>query len=370
MTPSQQPFGILFVDDEEKTLKYFRRLFEKLYPIYTAENVAEAKLILDERHEEIGVLITDQRMPEGKGVELLKYARATYPLITRMLTTAYSDLTDAIDSVNRGEILRYISKPWNIQNLEAEINQGMTFFSLRHERDILLREKISARQRLRGVNRILSLLSMASGFTCMRHPLAAARAIIEQLPGNHNNPNEAFNSGPWSELLEDLDTIIQLADQLKTTSSDEEGSPFATLSLQELLNELPDAIRIGEIAESEIQIEASKRLIIEMLNALANWLGGSEEQAVEISARVSNGGALLVLNGSRQDWQETSVSQIPPELMRAFFFCYHHGGHLTIHPNQPFVIDAFIPSRPILPGAGEQNLDWLEDALMRYENWS
>ena len=369
MTLSEQSFGILFVDDEEKALKYFRRIFEKQYPVYTAESVAKAKMILDERHEEIGVLVTDQRMPEDKGVELLKYARTTYPLITRMLTTAYSDLTDAIESVNSGEILRYIPKPWDIQNLKTEVSQGMTFFSLRHERDMLMREKISARQRLSGVNRIRSLVSMASGFTHTRNPHGAARAIIEQLPSSHENRSDPSNLGAWGELREDLETIRLLAHRLIAVSSDGlDNSSFTTLSIDELLNGLSDKLQMSNTSDSEIQIEAHKPLLKEMLTALISWLG-SENEAVEISARASEGGVTLTLQGSRLEWGETSISNITPKLMCAFFFCYHHGGSLKIRPDQPFVVEAFLPSNPLLSESRQSDLDWLDDALKRYENW-
>ena len=104
-------YSILFVDDEEKALKYFSRLFSDEFTILTAPDTEKAKAILQENHQDIGVLITDQRMPEETGVTLLKHAKDNYPNIIRLLTTAYSDLSDAIEAVNKGEILRYITKP-------------------------------------------------------------------------------------------------------------------------------------------------------------------------------------------------------------------------------------------------------------------
>ncbi len=137
-------FGILFVDDEEQTVKYFSRAFSKEFTIYTASSAKEGMAILEEYADRIAILVTDQRMPEARGVELLKYARREYPNITRILTTAYTDLEDAIEAVNSGEILRYITKPWDLNALLLELRQSMQFFLLRRERDELMREKLSA----------------------------------------------------------------------------------------------------------------------------------------------------------------------------------------------------------------------------------
>ncbi len=71
----KSPFNILFVDDEEKTRKYFVKGLEKEFNILTAESVDEAKKIIEEKHNEIAVVITDQRMPGGNGVKLLQHLR-------------------------------------------------------------------------------------------------------------------------------------------------------------------------------------------------------------------------------------------------------------------------------------------------------
>ncbi|MCZ6805252.1 MAG: response regulator [Proteobacteria bacterium] len=113
-------FSILYVDDEEKSLKYFSRIFSKTFNIITSNCAASARKILDKRNNEIAVLLTDQRMPKETGVDLLKYTRNEYPLITRLLTTAYTDINDAIEAVNSGEIYRYITKPWNLNDLNDQ----------------------------------------------------------------------------------------------------------------------------------------------------------------------------------------------------------------------------------------------------------
>ena len=102
--------AILYVDDEEKSLKYFTRAFGDQFRIYTAANAQDGLKLLEEHKDAIGLLMTDQRMPGEKGVWLLEKARQLRPRIIRILATAYSDMEAAIAAVNTGAIYKYINK--------------------------------------------------------------------------------------------------------------------------------------------------------------------------------------------------------------------------------------------------------------------
>src|ERR1700689_3373828 len=99
-------FAVLYVDDEEKSLKSFARAFGDQFWILTAPTAQEGFKLLEAHKDEIGVLMTDQRMPGEKGVWLLEQARALRPHILRVLATAYSDLNAVIDAVNSGAIYK------------------------------------------------------------------------------------------------------------------------------------------------------------------------------------------------------------------------------------------------------------------------
>src|SRR5712675_2022678 len=131
-------FAILYVDDEEKSLKYFARAFEDQFRIFTAANAQDGLKILAAHKDEIGVLMTDQRMPGEKGVWLLEKARQLRPRIIRMLATAFADMEAAIAAVNTGAIYRYITKPWDPPQLENVLKRGLEFFLVQRERDSLL----------------------------------------------------------------------------------------------------------------------------------------------------------------------------------------------------------------------------------------
>ena len=139
-----QRYAILFVDDEATTRKYFRRLFGEKFRILEAEDGVEALSVFRQHADEIGVIVTDQRMPNETGVGFLSKIADKYPDIIKILSTAYSDIDAAIGSVNQGGIFRYMTKPWDIPQLEVTLRRAMEFFTVKRERDALLGAKMQA----------------------------------------------------------------------------------------------------------------------------------------------------------------------------------------------------------------------------------
>lgn len=174
-----KPKKILYVDDEAMALKYFEKLVGSLASVLTAASVQEAKLLLDQRGNEIAVLVCDQRMPGARGNELLRYARDNHPSVVRMLTTAYSEMGEAIEAINSGEIYRYITKPWDLEILRADLRQALELAELRRERDGLLREKmLMAQQHLLG-SRASQLVVVCTGYGCGRNSEHSLRTYLE-----------------------------------------------------------------------------------------------------------------------------------------------------------------------------------------------
>ena len=128
-------FSILYVDDEEKSLKYFTRAFEDQFRILTAINAQDGFKLLEQHGNEIGILMTDQRMPGEKGVWLLEKTRQLHPRIVRILATAYSDMDAAVAAVNTGAIYKYVTKPWDPVQLEHTLKRGLEFFLVQRERE-------------------------------------------------------------------------------------------------------------------------------------------------------------------------------------------------------------------------------------------
>src|SRR5256714_2596168 len=158
-------FAVLYVDDEEKSLKYFARAFADQFRVFTAPNAQEGLKILEERKDDIGLLMTDQRMPGEKGVWLLEKARQLRPRIIRILATAYSDMDAAIAAVNTGAIYKYVTKPWDPPELDNTLKRGLEFFMVQMERDQLLKEKMSVLHNMMIADRIVSLGLLVAGLS-------------------------------------------------------------------------------------------------------------------------------------------------------------------------------------------------------------
>src|SRR5271170_1100450 len=176
-------FAVLYVDDEEKSLKYFERAFGDEFRVFTAPNAQSGLKLLEQHSEEIGLLMTDQRMPGEKGVWLLEKARQLQPRIIRILATAFADMEAAIAAVNTGAIYKYVTKPWDPPSLETTLKRGLEFFIVQRERDQLLREKMSVLHNMMIADRIVSLGLLAAGLSHhIRNALVAVKTFLDLAP--------------------------------------------------------------------------------------------------------------------------------------------------------------------------------------------
>jgi CheY-like chemotaxis protein len=169
-------FAVLFVDDEEKARKYFRRLFGDTFRVLEASDGNEASEVFRSRPGEIGVIVADQRLPDETGSAFLARLGENAENVVKILSVAYSDLDSAIDAVNRGGVHRYLTKPWDIPELELALKRAMEFFIVRHERDALLHAKVRALSGMLSAARIASfaLVPAAAGLECRRSAEAVA----------------------------------------------------------------------------------------------------------------------------------------------------------------------------------------------------
>ncbi|WP_044200840.1 hybrid sensor histidine kinase/response regulator [Flammeovirga sp. OC4] len=124
---------VLYVDDEQQNLVSFRAGFRKVYKVLIANSGDEALEILKEEHQNISVVISDQRMPKMTGVELFENVRELYPDIMRIVLTGYSDVQDIINAISKGEVYRYITKPWNRDELMVTIDNAIEAYNLKVE---------------------------------------------------------------------------------------------------------------------------------------------------------------------------------------------------------------------------------------------
>ena len=118
---------ILYVDDEPDNLLGFKASLRLNYKVFTAVNVPQAISCLD-NHPDIRVIFCDQRMPGKTGVDFFADIRISHPLPVRILLTAYTNIDAIIDAINKGNVFRYVQKPWVEADLVSSIEEANKFY--------------------------------------------------------------------------------------------------------------------------------------------------------------------------------------------------------------------------------------------------
>ncbi len=124
---------MLVVDDEPDNLDLLYRTFRRDFNVLRAESGHQALAILAE-HGEVAVIISDQRMPEMKGTEFLSKTVPEFPDTVRIILTGFTDVEDLVDAINAGQVYRYITKPWNPDELKLVVDQAATTYDLLKQR--------------------------------------------------------------------------------------------------------------------------------------------------------------------------------------------------------------------------------------------
>jgi len=128
---------ILCVDDEPNILSALKRMFSLAgFSLTCADSGQEAIELLEQ--EKFHMVISDMRMPNMSGVQLFEQIKLTHPEVIKILLTGYSDLESAIAAVNRGEVYRYLTKPWNETEIIATVHSGIEYLNLKAEKERLL----------------------------------------------------------------------------------------------------------------------------------------------------------------------------------------------------------------------------------------
>jgi DNA-binding NtrC family response regulator len=120
--PDKRKPPVLLVDDEPDILLSLKGLLRLEFDLFIAENAREALRILDEHR--IHVVMTDQRMPETTGVEMLSQVRARFPDTICIMFTGYADIKAVVDAINTAGLYRYITKPWDPDDLIALLHEA------------------------------------------------------------------------------------------------------------------------------------------------------------------------------------------------------------------------------------------------------
>ncbi len=157
---------ILYLDDEEHNLIAFKALFRREFDVFTTTSPQEAVAYLNSN--EVPVILSDQKMPELSGVEFFELTLADFPHAVRILVTGYADIEAVIDAINRGQVYRYVAKPWNENDLRVCILNAIERYEL-NTRGLTQNGGTSSWQKTKeklqaGVSRIRLIIERLRGY--------------------------------------------------------------------------------------------------------------------------------------------------------------------------------------------------------------
>jgi diguanylate cyclase (GGDEF)-like protein len=187
---------LLLVDDEPSILSSLRRLLRgDGYRILMANSGSEGLQLLAEHA--VDVIVSDQRMPEMTGVEFLRTVRQLYPDTVRIVLSGFTELQTVTDAVNAGAIYKFLTKPWDDDQLRSHIQEAVAYGAMANENRLLNLQVRTANQKLAAVNRQLESV------------LARQQSDIERGEISLDIVHEALDHVPLPVLAsDDLGTIV------------------------------------------------------------------------------------------------------------------------------------------------------------------
>lgn len=207
---SRTAYTILVVDDEPNVLRSIRRLFRREpHQVLTAAGAREALDVLE--REPVHLLMADQRMPGMTGIQLVQQVKERHPDVMRIVFTGYVDMNTAIDAINKGEVFRFVTKPWQDEDLKQVVHQALTQYELVAENRKLMNLIERQNLRLRQLNQQLE-----------EEILQRTETVKEFLRRKDQELTEALDSirAAQDKLLRSERTVIRFLETLHPPTAD------------------------------------------------------------------------------------------------------------------------------------------------------
>jgi len=251
MTSQDKKIRVLYIDDEKNNLLSFQANFRRMYQVFTASSAAEGMGVLS--NEKVHVIIADQRMPHSTGVEFFQVVRNAYPDPVRMLLTGYTDAEAIIDAINKGEIYRYIKKPWDEFELQNAIQNAYEIYSTK----LLLKHKIFELEKTNDeLNRFVYSTSHD-----LRSPLASVMGILNlaKMENSVTDPNNYM--GMIETCVNRMDVFIQkIIEYYKSIRVEDENNKIEFVKL------IGESISIARMQNPNIDFLLDIQQPVEFLN--------------------------------------------------------------------------------------------------------
>ena len=372
-------YKVLFVDDEAQARKYFEKAYRNDLEVLTAASAGEADQALARQGDQIGVIVTDQRMPGESGVEFLARVRQRRPQIVRILTTAYSDIDSAIDAVNTGAVFRYVSKPWDIRELRGILIRAMEVHRLQRERDSLVEEKLGVLEHMLLMDRSRLFMVLAAALRGrIDNATHAISAFLDWLGGEplgRADAQAAHETDLWTTAFDRTRHFLEHVDQLLTRLQPTQMTPLACAALLEsAAGSVPLRVRtapqaLDALAPPRVDPHLAGQAVTALVDALATL---HNADAVHVTAeaapqvRDAPGLRLCFTVASPADPARRTIDAAAVEvnLLLAWLVTYHHRGRLAVTAGQATLE---LPLDPTQTSLAPLPWNWIERALASLE---
>jgi signal transduction histidine kinase len=336
---------LLVVDDEPDVVRSVQDLLRLDYRVLTATRGEDGMRLM--QNEEVHIVMTDQRMPGMTGVEFLSNIRGDHPEAIRLLFTGYADIKAVIEAINAGNVYRYITKPWDPDELQTVIREACDRFDLITERNRLLDDLKLSNEQLTKLNQELREASeLKSAFIQvasheLRTPLTillglsdlAARAPNLQEPLRGWLERMKAASGRLMRLVEQIVTMLaagkfeqsvdrkpsDLAPLIRAAVDDVQ--PFIDLRGQTLVREFP--ADLGQLAVEPARIRDALNHLL--LNAVKFTPDGGK--ITVRASRTNDGGAEIVVSDTGVGISQAEMSHLFEPFFTGFDVAKHSSGH-------------------------------------------
>lgn len=310
---------VLYVDDLNVNLILFKEAFKRDYEIIITETPHEALKILEEK--EVQVIVSDQRMPEMTGTELLEIVAERYPNMGRFLLTAYTDAETVIEAINIGRIHGFIKKPINAGEIRDKINRSLEVYYLRKRNAQILERLEEANAALMGVDGLKSELINAIGSE-ISPPLNRIMGTLHLLKSKIEGDELTEVVNILDQSVVKLDQFAMLAQQisiLKSPGYSLEKKPvplkqilqYSSIETREELKESNIGLDI-RLASDDYQVEGNADLLVTCLTSLILYAHEhtADRENIVIESLPRDGGVGWQIIDGGSNYSEALFSQM------------------------------------------------------------
>ena len=301
ITQTELDYKLLIIDDEVEITRTIARQFRKKYKVYTATSAQEALTIMEKEH--IQVILSDQRMPGISGVDFFGLIKDKYPDALKLILTGYSDIEAVIGAINEGQVFRYITKPWNPDELESILNEAFEKYELitnnrklmfrLQEANELLEQKVKLRtSELENSNLRLSELNREKNryIGMVAHDLRNPISIAEAFSGLLIERSGTFDRADQLEYIRIINKecafSLSLIQEFLNTSKIEAG--IFDLKLQTL--DFPEFVRSNARRNGILLQQKSQHIEVRAVKAELKATFDPEKMEQVLNNLISNAG--------------------------------------------------------------------------------